>query len=96
MTEKPLVRVAFLSEYGSRQVSYFGIERQDREPRFTHFMYRAGEKGIEPLYTPSKGAVLPLDDSPALFTNNIDSGRADERQSSLSSIPSTRRSPKYF
>ncbi len=29
----------------------------------------AGGQGIEPRFTPSKGAVLPLDDPPALGTS---------------------------
>jgi hypothetical protein len=37
----------------------------------THFMYLAGEKGLEPLLPGPKPGVLPLDDSPVLVTDRF-------------------------
>ena len=37
-----------------------------RYSRGDHFIYQAGERGIEPLLTVPETAVLPLDDSPVL------------------------------
>ena len=38
----------------------------------------AGGLGVGPRFTASKAAVLPLDDLPAMFTNNTDSYGLDE------------------
>src|SRR5690242_475167 len=50
------------------------------------FLTSAGRLGIEPRFTASKAAVLPLDDLPALAINNIDCFAPDWRRRSPSPI----------
>ena len=43
----------------------------DRDLNQEFFLRIAGEQGFDPQYYPSKGYVLPLDDSPAISTNSF-------------------------
>src|SRR3989344_7430884 len=55
----------------------------------------AGRLGIEPRFTASKAAVLPLDDLPALHATIADSYGPDKTMRRHCFIPTARRSRNY-